>query len=228
MTNKVRTMLEGMYDAINEEFNDPIKTWDNLIDFIATDYSGALLTQLNHKFEWYFNDNQLSDAITGIYDPDLLKSEYYDHLGEMYHEKVLAGHKTGKYLMSGKASEKLVESLVSETDKEVRIIDPTVGSGRLLMAAHKIAPNAVLYGIDFDQRLIRIAFTNMAIHGITAYLLNANRMHHETDISKENGRYNWQYANRWYSCIDKLKPREYQKPLSKTTKLPNSKRRKFS
>lgn len=222
-------MLEGMYDIINEEFNDPVKTWDNLIDFIATDYYGALLIQLNHKFEWYFNNNKLADSIIKIYDPDLLKTEYYDHLGEMYLEKIVSKRKIGRNssnLVSDKITDVLVESLISKTDQKIRIFDPNVGNGRLLMAAHKQAPNAVFYGVDTDQRLIRIAFTNFAIHGITAYLLNANRMRHETDISKENGRYNWQYANRWYSCMDKLKPLTYQKSQNKPSTLSSDNKRR--
>ena len=99
---------------------------------------------------------------------------------------------------------------IGETDKPVNVLDPVVGTGRLLMAAHKQAPNANLFGVDLDQRMVRIAFTNFAIHDISGYLLNADSLQHETDISTENGLYNWRFANRWNSNLDDLKPINYE------------------
>ena len=88
----------------------------------------------------------------------------------------------------------------------MNILDPAVGSGRLLMAAYKRAPHARLFGVDIDLRLVRIAFANFTIHKIPGYLLHADSLCHEIDIATEDGRNNWQHANRWYSCMDKLTP----------------------
>lgn len=73
------------------------------------------------------------------------------------------------------------------------------------MAAHKTAPNALFFGVDVDLRALRIAFINFAIHGISGYLLHADSLAHDTDISTDDGIYNWHFANRWDSCMNKLK-----------------------
>ena len=92
-----------------------------------------------------------------------------------------------------------------ETDEEISILDPAVGSGRLLLAAHKRAPKARLFGVDIDLRMLHIAYTNFAIHNISGWLLHADSLKHELDISTADGTYNWKHANSWKSQIDQLR-----------------------
>lgn len=198
-----------MYDLLTDKFHDPIKAWDNFIDFLAVDNCGSLLYQINHKFEWLVKDSRLVKSLQDTYDNGLLRSDFYDHLGEMYLEKVVGikqVQQRGQYLTPMNVAESMAVINVGKTDKKVKVLDPAVGTGRLLMAAYKQAPNGVFFGVDVDIRMVRIAFTNFAIHGISGYLLHADSLIHEIDISEEEGRNNWQYANKWYSCIEKLKP----------------------
>ena len=116
-----------------------------------------------------------------------------------------SAERTGLFLTPTNVSDLISKISIADTDKPLNILDPAVGTGRLLMSAYKHAPKSRLFGVDIDMNLIRIAMTNMAIHNIQGYLLNANSLLHEIDISKENGRYNWQYANRWNTCIENLK-----------------------
>lgn len=209
MKQDVRKMLERMYDLLTEKFHDSYKAWDHFIEFLAVDNCGSLIYQLDHKFEWLFEDGRLADSLMRIYEPDMLRSDYYDHLGEMYLEKLVGtrqAQERGQFLTPMNVAESMAAMTIGQTDKPVRVLDPCVGTGRLLMAAHKTAPNALFFGVDVDLRALRIAFTNFAIHGISGYLLHADSLRYETDISTEEGRYNWQYANRWYSSMDKLKP----------------------
>ena len=76
------------------------------------------------------------------------------------------------------------------------------------MAVYKRCPNGSLFGVDNDINLIRIALANFLIHDIPGHLLYADMNRYEIDISKENGKYNWQFANQWNSQQDKLKPVE--------------------
>ena len=214
-----------MYDLLTDKFHDPIKAWDNLIDFVAVDNCGSLIYQINHKFEWLVEDSKLVKSIQETYNPELLQSDYYDHLGEMYLEKVVGQKQVqqrGLYLTPMNVAESMAAINVGKTDKKVKVLDPAVGTGRLLMAAYKQAPNGVFFGVDVDHRMLRIAFTNFAIHGISGYLLHADSLMHEIDISTKEGRNNWQYANKWYSCIEKLKPiTGTNKLLSNTNKQVN-------
>lgn len=207
MNPLVRTMLENMYDKLDRRFRDSSKAWDSLIEFLAVDHCAPLLYQLNHKFEWLHGDSRLAQSVMAAYDPKLLKSDYYDHLGEMYLEHILSkseAARRGIFLTPSEVAQMMASMTIQSTNQQVNVLDPAVGTGRLLMAAHRQVPNARLFGVDTDLRSLRICFTNCAIHDITAYLLHADSLQHEIDIAKEDGRHNWQYSNRWYSCMDKL------------------------
>lgn len=209
MKQEVRAMLERMYGLFTREFHDPVKSWDYMIDFLAADNCGQLLPQLDHKFEWLFENSKLVNAIKDVYDHKLLKSDYYDHLGEMYHERVISAYdakRKGMFLTPVNVADMLSQMTLVSDKQEPNVLDPAVGTGRLLMSAYKVSPKARLFGVDIDLRALRIAFTNFAIHNVRAYLLHANSLLHEIDIAEEGGMHNWQYANSWYSCMDKLKP----------------------
>ncbi len=99
----------------------------------------------------------------------------------------------------------LAKMTMEERLENPTVLDPAVGTGRLLMAAYKQVPGGLFFGVDTDLRALRIATTNFFIHDIPGYFLHADSLLHETDISTEEGRYNWQFANSWYSQIDRLK-----------------------
>lgn len=133
-------------------FKKPIpcrKAWDKLIEFLAADNSVRLATKLNHNFEWLTNDSKLVSDLMNIYNPDLLKSDYYDYLGELYENKIASNSKAQKckhVLSSDSEVKRIAETQIDKTDENKTILDPAVGTGRLLMAAHKVAPNAKLFG----------------------------------------------------------------------------------
>ena len=210
MNLEVKTMLENMYEIIANKNNDPTKSWDRLIEFLAADNSPSHYFQFKHNLEWLMKDEPLATNLMNIYDPKLLKSDFYDHLGELYQDRVASKvyTKNSEIVLTPKQIADSIAQITGKTDKPIKILDPAVGSGRLLMSAYKAAPNSYLFGVDLDMRKLRIAMTNFAIHDIPGYFLNADSSKHEIDISKESGKANWKYMNSWYSCMDKLKPVE--------------------
>lgn len=209
MNQSVRTMLENLYGLFKAKFNDTEKSWDNFIDFLAVENKPSLLPQIEHKFEWLYSDLNLCESILKIYDAKSLKCDYYDYLGDMYLEKILknADIKTsGVFRSPGNIDKVLGQACIPKTNKEINILDPAASTGRVLLAAYKIAPNASCFGVEKDLRLLRIAMTNFAIHELEGYFLHADSLKHEIDISKENGQYNWQFVNSWNSQLHKLKP----------------------
>ncbi|MBN4081220.1 N-6 DNA methylase [Caldithrix abyssi] len=208
MKPEVRKMLEDMYEIFRGKFHDSVKAWDSLIEFLAVDNYAPLLYQLNHKFEWFFHDPSFSSSLKKVYDHDLLKSDYNDHLGEMYLEHIVGkkeGERKGLFLTPMNIAEAMAKMSLLNVEKEITILDPAVGTGRMLMAVNKQASNALMFGVDVDLRALRVAYTNFAIHGINGYLLHANSLEHEIDIATEEGRYNWQFANKWDSHWTELK-----------------------
>ena len=208
MNPKVRTMLEGMYAAFEKEFKDRYTAWDRFIEFLAADNRGELILTMGNSLSWLENKKTLSDRIIKLYDSALLKSDYHDHLGSIYLEKFVSksyAKHTGQFLTPMGLAKALADMTIPETDEEINILDPAVGSARLLMAAHRRAPNARLFGVDKDLRMLQIGYTNFCIHNISGWLLHADSLKHEIDISTDDGSYNWKHANSWQSQIDKLR-----------------------
>ena len=200
-------MLEQLYSLFENHFSDTYKGWEHFIEFLAADNSREHFLQLHSRLEWLFKDKNLCQRVLKVYDPRLLRSDYRDHLGEMYLEKIAGNNvatKRGQFLTPDTVSTLMGEMCIPPTEKNIYVLDPAVGSGRLLMAAHKRAPHAVLFGVDVDLSMYHIALANFAIHNIHGFLLHADSLLHETDIATTDGRANWAYANRWDSCIEKL------------------------
>lgn len=207
MNPNTRKMYEKMYNILFQKFLDHNLTINALAEFIAVDNYPSLLNQLNHKFEWLYEDKELCENLLKVYNLSLLKSDPYDYLGDLYVNKQTFVEKNTK---GRQANPDLIADFISRitfrnTNGTLNILDPCVGTGSFLLAASKHFPNANFFGVDSDLTALRIAFTNCAIHKINAYFLHADIQTHEIDISKPDGIYNWQYANHWYSCMDKLR-----------------------
>ncbi len=209
MIKEVKEIYENLFDVFVEKFNDPLKAFDSMLEFIAVNHKPHLIFELDHKFEWFLDDKEFAEKVLKVYKPDVMKRHRYDYLGEIYMN--IVSKKTlesaGQFLTPHNVAEAMVKMIIGDkTDKELYILDPAVGTGRFLLMAHKYAPNSYLFGVDIDLRMVRTTITNCLIHGIKrAYILHADSLKHEIDISTPEGKHNWQFANRWNSCMDKLK-----------------------
>jgi DNA modification methylase len=205
MENKARTMLENMYALFNDKVNDKRKAWDYLLELLAVDNRGSVIFEIGHKFEWLFNDSSLSKKVLEVYDDELMKQDYRDHLGDMYlHHVVPKSEELAKarYIKKHPNEEELAELISPLTEEILKFYDPFAGTGRLLMAAHKKAPRAKCFGIEKDLDLYRIAVTNFAIFNIPGYLLHENHLSYKADSSNPLLRHNWKYANHWNPIPD--------------------------
>lgn len=218
MNQEVRLMLENVLDVFSEEFEDKTIAWERFLEFIATDSRGSLFYKFDHKFEWFFENIEFANSVIREYDHKLLTSDYYDHLGDLYIDKV-APKDSAKGLRARIVKSDLAEAIVnksmSATEDRKKILIPYCATGRLLLASSRRAPKAVLFGVEPDINLYRIAYTNVAIHEIHAFLLHADPKSHQIDISRGDGALNWQLANEW-------NPRsEFLRPISKKVSVNN-------
>jgi len=207
MNPEVRTMLENTYSLFLQKFGNPIIAWDRFLEFVAVDNSVSLLPQMEHRFEWLFNDSDFGRRVMKTYDYQLMKSDFYDHLGDMYSEKVANSADPRRHTLRpfGKL-EAAVSASIPPTRDVMSILQPDVISGRSLMAAYKQAPNAIFFGICDNERKARLTLTNLLVHDLRGFALHADRAKHNIDPSTEDGRYNWGFANKWNSQIAKLRP----------------------
>ena len=202
-------MLENLLDIFSEEFKDKLVAWDRFIEFLATDSRGSLIFQLDHKFEWLYQNNAFINRVLSAYDHKLLKSDYYDHLGELYLKRKASPKKDNSFptsIFPTQVAETMADVIIPDTDERRRILIPDAATGRLIMATHKRAPKALTFGVESNLRLYRIAFTNLCIHGIYGKLLHADPEKHEVDIATRDGKHNWEFANSWSSHWNELKP----------------------
>lgn len=58
---------------------------------------------------------------------------------------------------------------VREDGSPLRINDCACGSGRILLAAAKLAPGSILYGCDVDHRCVMMTTINLALNGLRGY-----------------------------------------------------------
>jgi len=200
MEPKVRAMLENMYNLFHQKIQDKRKAWDYLIEMLAVDNRGSVIFEIGHKFEWLFNDKGLVKQILDIYDGDKLKSDYYDHLGDMYlHHIVPKSEELNKarYIMHLPPANELMDMIDPIATEITKFFDPVVGTGRLLMEAHKKVPLARCFGVEKDLDLYRIAVTNFAIHNVPGYMLNGNCSNQKFNALSPLEGYNWRNANHW-------------------------------
>ena len=199
-----------MFDTLYNRQHDYSDAYEKLLEFLVADHLPGMISQFDGKMGWFWEDEGLARKLTRIYSDnfDSIHSDPYDYLGDMYVEmqgQFSQGIK-GQFLTPPNVCDMMARMLIQEDeDREISVLDPCVGTGRMLMAAARYAPNATLYGIDIDNRAIRTAFTNACIHKLRVRLLCADSLRHATDPRSEAGRHNWQYCNSWHSHYGELK-----------------------
>lgn len=201
-------MLEDTLEVFAQKFTKPLAVWDKFIEFVAAQSRASVFLELDHKFEWLFADLTFARSVENTYDQTLLKSDYYDHLGELYSDlcqKELGSGNRSSRPLPYSAVENIAKIGVETTQECKRIFLPNADTGRIIMAVHKQTPNAFLFASEKDLRRYRIAYTNLCIHDIYAAIVHADYETHELDIATEAGRENWQFANRWSAQTDNLR-----------------------
>jgi type I restriction-modification system DNA methylase subunit len=206
---EVRNVYDSLFKVLYDEYNDSNLAYERLLEFLAVDNCPPIIRDIDGQLNWFFENEDVRGKLIEAYDVKAVQSERYDHLGDLYLENVIGEYEAKKrklYFTPHSVASALAKmTLEGNTKKQPNVLDPAVGSGRLLMAAHEYCPSAKLYGVDNSLPLIRTAFTNAAIHSISMYLLHADSLRHVTDISLPEGRENWRHANRWQSQMDRLK-----------------------
>ena len=164
----VKDMLNDLYGLFIKRYTDPKIAWNRFVEFLAIENCGRLFLDIN--IDW-LRDIPFRDQVFSIYKPDLLKSEYYDNLGDFYLKKE---EKNEEYKLD----------FIPE-----RVLDKKVGTGRRLMTIHKIAPNTILFGIEEDLNLYRIALINFAIYNINCFLFHDSSLKVPNQWNKEEELY---------------------------------------
>ena len=205
MAKEAQTMINELYSFFKETYTEPIKSWDNMLEFIASYHNPTLLLEKQIKPEWINRDDNFSKKIIEIYDPTILTNNIYDDLGDYYYNNIILKKRIDLPNVENKISDLL--SNINDEDKNLNnlVLDKQVGTGKNLLEIAKRCPHWTYFGVDNDIRHLRIAMTNFYIHNISGYLLHADPQIHDIELITKEGRYNWKYANNWESQIHNLK-----------------------
>ena len=199
-------VYQALFNALKNHFHDCLTAYDKMLEFLIVDFQPFMLYKIEGSLRWFFENENLAKELVSVYEIDKIRASMKDHLGMMYCS--LQSRKTleakGQFITPYNISRFIAEMTLGENKEPVNVLDPACGTGSMLLAAHEINPKALLIGVDIDLRAVRTCMTNFAIHGIKGYVLCADSLLHEIDISKENGRNNWKYCNSWHSRFDKM------------------------
>ncbi|MCW3105808.1 MAG: SAM-dependent methyltransferase [Segetibacter sp.] len=96
-----------------------------------------------------------------------------DVMGE-FHEQHFSNERNGQYFTPYPICQFLasitnakVDDPADEIKKPLKIIDPTCGSGRMLLASHQVnGPGHEYYGIDIDRTCVKMTALNLFLNGV--------------------------------------------------------------
>ncbi len=199
MLNKCITLISQNGKLTNYE------SFEKLMDYMAVKLS------LDNE-AIYTLPQVVADTLDGgLLDWDLLRSDPWDWLGETYSQLGLCNLALSQFFTPRAVTEAMAQMTLFDckprTDKlPITMLDPCVGSGRMILSAHKIlGDEAIYFGVDLDLHSYRIALINMALYKIPAFLLRADSLVSNIDLNSEN----WHQANLWYpGNISKLSKKE--------------------
>ncbi len=98
-----------------------------------------------------------------------------DPLGDVYMSAISFGEH-GQYFTPFNLADAVAQMTMTEVRDGQTVLDPTCGSGVMLIAAAKVNPCAVLYGIDLDERCAKMATLNLALRELTGTIWCGNAL----------------------------------------------------
>lgn len=114
-------------------------------------------------------DNRIYSASNG----------WYDYLGLFYEDTVQTKYKAGtrgQFFTPHNVCQLMAEiTMLQEKDYTDKLVnDCCCGSGRFLLAAHTLHPEAIMIAADLDEVACKMAVMNFYIHGVRGSVVNQN------------------------------------------------------
>lgn len=213
----VELLLERSYKAMNptdilHEIFDLIeakehygmwRSWDILVELLG-DHLG--LTRTGYvSLKRYVEEKGLIKRYLKA-----AQHDRWDHIGELFNELELP---TKDVFLTPRSVVQLMVlmNMMEEPTQICRVLDPCVGTGRFLLSATNLYPDAplLLYGIDINLSVYRACLVNMKIFSNHFYYIlcgDALRLPPEASSPM------WRLANRWEPADLSLFYGKYPRP----------------
>ena len=102
-----------------------------------------------------------------MYKPQLIKQDFHDYLGDMYMERqgVRQVQGKGQFLTPDSVADLMAKMTIGEDiTRRINILDPCVGTGRLLISAYKQCKNSNLFGVSLENHSDNNTVTNNTVN----------------------------------------------------------------
>lgn len=182
--------------AFKERFNEAAhagwsneKAFDDFLTMVIAAFTRNYVTGLSHYEEEYLKVIEpYKQRNTLQYFPELLAilimymekhkddSSGNDLLGDFFEQELSHG-KMGQYFTPFPICMFMTQITQEEETKSMNVLDPSCGSGRMLMAHGKQSKQRHKYwGIDIDPRCVKIAAINLFLNGLSGEIMCANAL----------------------------------------------------
>jgi ribosomal protein L11 methylase PrmA len=95
------------------------------------------------------------------------QNPFVDGLGDVYMEYLSNKYK-GQFFTPTDICRMMAVTTIVTGDKHKRVLDPAVGSGRMILAAAEIAPQNLFFGNDIDLTCVKMCLLNCYLNGLSA------------------------------------------------------------
>ncbi|MHA1828958.1 MAG: N-6 DNA methylase [Candidatus Heimdallarchaeaceae archaeon] len=171
-TNQIISILEKFASKNGQFMSDVFEDFTNLVFY----------TLLNQKDQFYKKIEQLSkyndekDIVQLINAFKILNiattEQRKDIIGEIYEALSLNYKGFGQFFTPHNVAEITAKMLMENEEKtDPTVLDPAVGSGRLLIAVHKLKPLGLFVGQDLDYICVKMCSINFYFLQIPGYII---------------------------------------------------------
>ena len=116
-----------------------------------------------------------------LYSERLMHGAFYDGLGAFYESVINTPSKagrTGQFFTPENVCAMMAKCMLSEdsANKQLKINDPACGSGRMLLAAHAVAPGNYYFAEDLDPMGCLLTSVNFLFHNMEGQVVCHNSL----------------------------------------------------
>ena len=179
--------FEKIFENLCKQY-DPNVVFNEFLDY-CIDINLFTTTNQNLDFkgreEYYFQMFQewikiTNEALTNNKNYSA-SNGWYDYLGIFYENTVQSKYKAGtrgQFFTPHNVCQVMTElTMLEEKDYTNQLVnDCCCGSGRFLLAAHTLHPEAIMIGADLDEVACKMTVLNFYIHGVRGSVINQNTL----------------------------------------------------
>jgi ribosomal protein L11 methylase PrmA len=142
------------------------KSWyeDEYLETIARYKDSELRFEFQHALAFLIQE--MDDRVSSEHGNDVLGEFFEQHISNGRNGQFFTPYHICKCMTAINHSD-VVNTVDESESRPLRILDPTCGSGRMLLAAHEtFGRGHEYYGIDIDRTCVKMTAINMFLNGI--------------------------------------------------------------